>query len=98
MEKREIILAGFYLLVVLGLSGTQIALMAKLNDNATHKYLRVIAPCLYIVGILGFLLGLYAIHQDQTYVVHILYGVIMLVCLPAALFSMSVSTIIGGNI
>ena len=98
MEKRDYILAGFYLLVLLMLSGVHVAYMAKLNDNATHKYLRVLAPSLYIVGFLGFLLGLYAIHTDQTYIVHILYGVVMLVCLPAGLFATSVSTIIAGNI
>jgi hypothetical protein len=98
MEKRDFYLIGGYIVVVLLLTGLHVAYMVKLNDNATHKYLRVMAPSLYIVGFLGFLLGLYAIHQDQTYIMHILYGVVMLICLPAGLFATSVSTIIAGNI
>jgi predicted Na+-dependent transporter len=70
----------------------------KYDTNETYKYMRVAGPAIYLVGFMGFLIGLYSISKDKTYIIHILYGVIMLACLPATLFSASVAFIIGGNI
>jgi hypothetical protein len=79
-------------------SGVHLGLLMKYDTNETYKYMRVAGPVLYLVGFMAFVLAAYSINQDNTYLLHILYGVVMLVCLPAALFSASVAFIIGGNI
>jgi hypothetical protein len=94
MDKLTI---GF-LLIALVFSGIHIGYIMKMNDNATYKYTRLAVPILYLVGFMGYLLLLFYISNKKEYTLHILYGILMLICLPAVLFSASVATIIGGNI
>jgi hypothetical protein len=98
MEKEKWLAVG-YLLLALMLSGVHISYITRRDTYAVEKYVGVLAPLIYIVGFVLFLLANYYIQAvDRTYFIHLVYGFIMLVCLPAALFSVGVATIIGGNV
>jgi hypothetical protein len=87
-----------YLLIALVFSGIHIGYIMKMNDNATYKYTRFMIPAIYLVGLMGYLLLLFYMSNNKEYTLHILYGILMLICLPAVLFSASVATIVGGNL
>ncbi len=91
------ILTVGYLLVSLAFSGVFVGYIMKTNDNATYKYTRFAIPAVYLVGLMGYLLLMFYMANNKEYILHVLYGILMLVCLPAVLFSVSVATIIGGN-
>ncbi len=97
MDKFAL-LAIFYLVFATMQSGIQVAYVIKQDTNATHKYMRIAAPAIFLVSFAALLLAVFYILQDNTYILHILLGILMLVALPATLFSVSVATIIGGNI
>lgn len=97
MEKYTI-LALVYLILAVMQSGIQVAYVIKRDTNAVQKYMRVAAPAVYLVAFSALLVSFFFLMQDKTYILHILLGVVMLVALPATIFSTSVATIIGGNI
>lgn len=98
MDQKFNIWTTLFIVSALAFTGIQLGYVLKMGTNATQKYMRVAAPVIYMAGFMAFLLGLYAIKKDDTYVLQFLYGVVMLICLPAALFTISLATIIGGNI
>ncbi len=67
-------------------------------DYATQKYYRVAAATTYLTCILLSFVLYYHFQQDDTYLATTLMGLLLLVCLPAVLVSVSVATIIGGNV
>lgn len=93
----QLLTIGF-LLIALAFSGVHVSYIMKMNDNASHKYGRLAIPILYLVGFMAYLLGVFYIYSNREYLLHVLYGVVMLICLPATLFSVSVATIVGGNV
>jgi hypothetical protein len=67
-------------------------------DYATQKYYRVAATTTYLVCVALYVFLYYHFRQDSTYMATVLMSILMLVCLPAVLVSISVATIIGGNV
>jgi hypothetical protein len=67
-------------------------------DYATQKYYRVAATTTYLVCAALYLFVYTHFQQDSTYLATTLMGLLMLVCLPAVIVSISVATIIGGNV
>ncbi len=99
MEKQILWLAVAYLALAFMLSGAHISYITRRDTYAVEKYVGVLAPVIYITGFVLFLLANYYVQAvDRTYFVHLVYGFVMLVCLPATLFSVGVATIIGGNV
>lgn len=98
MEVDKYILGGFMLLAFLA-SVLNTVYITKSNDYATEKYYRVAAAWTYLgCALLYFILYYYFQQQTTDYQVTILISVLMLLCLPAILVSVSSAFLIGGNL
>jgi hypothetical protein len=99
MEKKVLLFAVGYLVLALMLSGVHVSYITRRDTYAVEKYTSSLVPVIYITGFVLFLLANYYVQAvDRTYFTHLVYGFVMLVCLPAVLFSVGVATIIGGNV
>ena len=98
MTDKYVLIAAIYFGCVAIFALVHMVQITKMDTNPTYKYMRVAGPVIYFVSIMAFLLGMFAVYKDPDYIVHILYGTVMLVCLPAVLFTVGVNSIIAGNV
>jgi hypothetical protein len=67
-------------------------------DYATQKYYRVASITTYLACAALYIFLYYHFQEgNETYLATTLMGILMLVCLPATIMSISVATIIAGN-
>ena len=77
--------------------------LAKQDTYATEKYMRVTSILTYSLAAMLYVIFLYNYYHPsesdiQTYVLHVLLGILMLVYLPATLVTMSSYVITAGNV
>ncbi len=70
----------------------------RTDTYANQKRLTRLTVGTYLAAFTAFLLATYYFRVDETYQLYFIAGVLMLACLPAALFSLGVATITVGNI
>ena len=96
MEPYTILLIVFLALAFLA-SVLNTVILTHNNDYATEKYYRVAATWTYLSCFALFLV-LHFYFQTTEYQATILMGILLLVCLPAMLVSVSSAFLIGGNL
>ena len=57
-----------------------------------------LAVFMYLTAFIAYILSIFYFRVDETYKLYVLAAILLLVCLPAGLFSLSVVTITSGNI
>jgi hypothetical protein len=97
-NRMETYFLVLFVVLAFLLSVLNTAYITNNADYATQKYYRVAATTTYLVCAALYVFLYYYFQQDSTYLVTTLMGILMLVCLPAVLVSISVATIIGGNL
>ncbi len=95
-EQDWIFLMALATLFMLGVM--YVSNIIRTDTYANQKRLTRLATGTYLVAFIGLLLATYYFRVDETYKIYFIAGVLMLACLPAALFSLGVSTITVGNI
>ena len=86
-----------YTALAITFSGLHVAYMLRRDTYATEKYMTVMSIMTYMAATILCVLALFYLYLDKTYLQQVLLGVIMIVCLPATLISVSVATITGSN-
>ncbi len=96
MDKRVFLV----IIVVLSFvcSGLHAAYISRRDTYAMEKYMKVMTVWTYMAAAILYILALYYFDKDETYVQQAILALVMLVCLPAALVSVSVAFIVGGNV
>ena len=89
---------GAFLMVAFLTSVLNTVIITRNADYATEKYYRVAATGTYLVCIALYIVLYFYFQQHPEYQVSILIGILMLVCLPATLVSVSSAFLIGGNL
>jgi hypothetical protein len=70
----------------------------RTDTYANQKRLTRLTIFLYLTSFIAWILSTFYFRVNETYQIYMLAAILLLVCLPASLFSLSVSTITSGNI
>jgi hypothetical protein len=78
-----------------------IAYISQKDRSFTEKYTKITAVWVFLLAFMIYLLGVFSYYKDdstQTYILHYMTGIVMLLCLPVTLITLSVLVITAGNV
>lgn len=95
-ENDWIFIFAIATLFILGVMYT--ANIIRTDTYANQMKFTRLTVFIYLTAFVAYLLSMFYFRVDDTYKIYMLAGILLLVCLPATLFSLSVVTITSGNI
>lgn len=97
MMSRETILFYSVLTLILTLMGVTYSKVIEMDHVRNTKLIRLIIVGAFITAFIAWRLAISHFTQNSTYLTHFLMAILLLFVLPAALFSLSVTTITSSN-
>ncbi len=95
-ENDWIFLFAIATLFILGVMYT--VNIIRTDTYANQLKMTRITIFVYLTAFVAYLLSMFYFRVDDTYKLYVLAAILLLVCLPASLFSLGVVTITSGNI